>query len=66
LASSLQGYELSIKGLWRQVDPHWRRGMSFVRICLASLQQFAANATATIQAWLPISQQQLEACIPSR
>ena len=66
LASSLQGYALSIEGLRRQVDPHWRRGMSFVRIGLASLQQFVANATATIQAWLPIPLQQLEACIPSR
>ena len=35
-------------------------------IALASLQQFVANAKATIQAWLPIPLQQLEACIPSR
>ena len=48
LASSLQGYALSIEGLRRQLDPHWRRGRSFVRIGLASLQQFVANATATI------------------
>jgi hypothetical protein len=48
LASSLQGYALSIEGLRRQLDPHWRRGRSFVRIGLASLLQFVANATATI------------------
>lgn len=65
LASSLQGYALSIEGLRRQVDPHWRRGMTFVGIGLASLQQFVANATETIQPWLPIPLHQLEACIPS-
>jgi hypothetical protein len=66
LASSPQSSALSLEGLRRQVDPHWRRGMSFVRIGLASLQQFVANAMTTIQAWLPIPLQQLEACIPSR
>ena len=66
LASSLQCYALSLDGLRRQVDPHWRRGMSFVRIGLASRQQFVANATSTIQAWLPIPLQQLEPGIPSR
>jgi hypothetical protein len=66
LASSLQSYALSLEGLRRQVDPHWRRGMGFVRIGLASLQQFIANAMTTIQTWLPIPLQQLEACIPSR
>jgi len=66
LASSLQGYALSLEGLRRQVDPHWQRGMSFIRIGIASLQQFVANANATIQAWLPIPLQQLEPCIPSR
>jgi hypothetical protein len=60
LASSLQGYAFSLGGLRRQVDPHWHRGMSFVRIGLASLQQFVANATATALAWLPIPIQELE------
>jgi hypothetical protein len=48
-----------IEGLRRQVDPLWRRGMSFVRIGLTALQQFVANATATTQAWLPIPLQQM-------
>jgi len=26
LASSLQGYALSLAGLRRQVDPHWKQG----------------------------------------
>jgi hypothetical protein len=34
LLSSLQGYAVSLKGLRHQMDPHWRRGMSFVRIGL--------------------------------
>ena len=39
LASSLQGYALSLAGLRRQMDPHWKRGMSFLRIRLAALQR---------------------------
>jgi hypothetical protein len=66
LVGSLQGYAISFSGLRRQVDPHWQRGMSFVRIGLASLQQFVANAIATLQAWLPIPLHELEPCIPSR
>ena len=66
LVSSLQGYGFSLGGLRRQVDPHWRRGMSFVRISLACLQQVVANAKAQVMAWMPIPLQQLEPCIPSR
>jgi hypothetical protein len=66
LVGSLQGYAISLGGLRRQVDPHWQRGMSFVRIGLASLQQCIANAKARVMAWMPIPLQQLEPCIPSR
>jgi len=66
LVSSLQGYGFSLGGLRRQVDPHWRRGMSFVRIGLACLQEVVANAKAQVMAWMPIPLQQLEPCIPSR
>jgi len=52
--------------LRRQVDPHWQRGMSFVRLGLASLQQYVAYAGAALMAWMPIPLRQLEACIPSR
>lgn len=65
LAGSLQGYALTLAGLRRQVDPHWKRGMSFVRIGLASLQMIAADAAARLMAWLPIPIQDLEPCIPS-
>ena len=44
LVSSLQGYAVSLDGLRHQVDPHWQRGMSFVRIGLKWLQQVVANA----------------------
>jgi hypothetical protein len=66
LVSSLQGYAVSIDGLRHQVDPHWRRGMSFVRIGLASLQQYVANAGRALLAWMPIPTRELEPCIPSR
>jgi hypothetical protein len=66
LAGSLQGYALSLAGLRRQVDPHWRRGMSFLRIGLGALQMVVADAAARLMAWLPIPVQELEPCIPSR
>ncbi|MFZ9750451.1 MAG: hypothetical protein ACO3B8_11260, partial [Vulcanococcus sp.] len=66
LASSLQGYALSLAGLRRQVDPHWKRGMSFLRIGLAALQMAVADVTASLMAWVPIPLQELEPCIPSR
>ena len=51
-------------GLRRQVDPHWKRGMSFLRIALAALQMAVAAVTAGLMAWLPIPLQGLEPCIP--
>jgi hypothetical protein len=66
LAGSLQGYALSLAGLRRQVDPHWKRGMSFLRIGLAALQMAVADVTAGFMDWLPIPIQELEPCIASR
>jgi hypothetical protein len=66
LTGSLQGYALSLAGLRRQVDPHWKRGMSFLRIGLAALQMAVADAAARLMDWLPIPLQELEPCIPSR
>lgn len=66
LAGSLQGYALSLAGLRRQVDPHWKRGMSFLRIGLAALQMAVADTAARWMDWLPIPLQELEPCIPSR
>jgi hypothetical protein len=66
LASSLQGYALSLADLRRQVDPHWKRGMSFLRIGLAALQMAVADAAAKLMEWLPIPLQELERCVPSR
>jgi hypothetical protein len=48
------------------VDPHWKRGMSFLRLGLGALQMLASDATAGLMAWLPIPLQELEPCIPSR
>ena len=66
LAGSLQGYALSLAGLRRRVDPHWRRGMSFLRIGLAALQMAVADVTTRLMDWLPIPLQELEPCVPSR
>jgi hypothetical protein len=66
LVGSLQGYALSLAGMRRQVDPHWKRGMSFLRIGLAALQMAVADAAARLMDWLPIPLQELEPCIPSR
>ena len=44
LVSSLQGYAVRLDGLRHQVDPHWRRGMSFVRIGLKWMQQCMAES----------------------
>ena len=66
LAGSLQGYALSLAGLRRQADPHWKRGMSFLRIGLAALQMAMADAAARWMDWLPIPLQELEPCVPSR
>jgi hypothetical protein len=66
LVGSLQGYAVSLAGLRRQVDPHWKRGMSFLRIGLAALQMAVADATARWMDWLPIPLQALEPCVPSR
>jgi hypothetical protein len=65
LVGSLQGYALSLAGLRRQVDPHWKRGMSFLRIGLGALQMLASDATRRLMAWLPIPLQELEPCIPA-
>ena len=66
LAASLQGYAVSLGGLRRQVDPHWKRGLSFVHLGLKWLQQCAANTGQALLAWKPIPWRQLEPCIPSR
>ena len=66
LVSSLRGYAVSLDGLRHQVDPHWQRGMSFVRIGLKWLQQAVANAGRSFRTWMPIQLRELEPCIPSR
>ncbi len=44
LAGSLQGYAISQAGLRWQVDPHWKREMSFLRLDLLWLQQSVINS----------------------
>jgi hypothetical protein len=66
LISSLQGFAVTLAGQRRRVDPHWQRGLSFVRIGLATLQTFVADTKAKLMTWMPIPQRDLGPCIPSR
>ena len=66
LVSSLQGFAVSLSGLRRQLDPHWQRGMSFVRLGLLWIQHSVTNASQRFIAWLPIPLRELEPCMPSR
>jgi hypothetical protein len=60
LTSSLQGYALNLAGLRRQVDPHWKCGMSFRRLGQGELVMLALDVTARLKAWLPIPLQELQ------
>jgi hypothetical protein len=67
LVSCLQAYALSLNGLRRQVDPHWWiRGMSFVRLCLGSMQQNVSKAGSALLSRMPIPTRKLEPSIPNR
>jgi hypothetical protein len=44
-----QGYTVSLACESCRVDPHWQRGMSFVRIGLKWLQQYVANTFVSRQ-----------------
>ena len=57
---SLQGYALGLAGLRRQVDPHWERGMSFLRIGLAALQITVADDATKLMARTTIPIRELE------
>ena len=54
LVSILQGFAATLAGLRRCVDPHWQRGLSFVRIGLQWLQQAVVHAGRTLLAYIPI------------
>lgn len=66
LVGSLLGYALSLNGLRRQVDPHWKRVMSFQCIEHAVRQLSMSKSAARLLTWLTIPIQDLERCIPSR
>ncbi len=67
LVGSLQGYyAVSLEGLRHQVDPHWQRGMSFVKLGVRCFQEAVANAGRILLDWIPIPQKNLEPCVPSR
>jgi len=65
LISSLQGYAVSRAGERRRVDPHWKRGLSIVRIGLHGLQQSVLSTGRALLGWLPVPLQALKPCIPS-
>jgi len=53
LISSLQGFAVSRAGECRRVDPHWKRGLSIVRIGLHGLQQSVLSTGRGLLGWLP-------------
>lgn len=66
LVSTLQGLAVSLEDLRRQVDPHWKRGMSYVHIGLKWLCQTVTDPTRVLRAWRPIPLDSPEPCHPSR
>jgi hypothetical protein len=66
LLCSLQEFAVNLAGERRRVDPHWQRGLSFVRIGLEWLQQAVVHAGKTLLAWIRIPLRELEPGILSR
>jgi hypothetical protein len=66
LIGSLQGFAVSLSGQRNQVDAHWERCLSFLRIGLSWMQQCVADSSKTLLAWAPIPLRKLESCIPSQ
>jgi len=66
LVSTLQGLAVSLEDLRRQVDPHWKRGMSYVHIGLKWLCQTVTDTTRVLRTWRPIPLDSPEPCHPSR
>jgi hypothetical protein len=50
LAGSLRDYALSLHGLRRHLDPHWKRSISSLHMGLAALQMEVADVTARLMA----------------
>ncbi|MEI7763089.1 MAG: hypothetical protein WCI85_07645 [Comamonadaceae bacterium] len=54
LVSSQEGFAVTLAGQRRRVDPHWHRGLRFVRVGLQWLQQAVVHAGRTLLVWIPI------------
>ncbi len=53
-------------GQRNQVDAHWKRCLSFLRIGLSWMRQGVADSSKTLLAWAPIPLRKLESCIRSQ
>lgn len=65
LYSTTQGMAVQLAGLRRQVDPHWRRGISYLKIGLRWLQG-AASKGRRILAPVPLLPKDPQPCFASK
>lgn len=65
LFSTQQGLAVQVAGLRRQVDPHWDRGLSFLKI---GLQWLKGTVHKGRDLWppIPLPNRNPESCFPSR
>lgn len=64
LFATTQGMAVQLAGLRQQVDPHWRRGISYLNIGLRWLQGLLHKGRALL-AWVPLLPQDPQPCFAS-
>jgi hypothetical protein len=64
LSATTQGLAVQMAGLRRQVDPHWQRGISYLKICLRWLQGVAHQGRQLLKA-VPLLAIDPEPCFAS-
>lgn len=64
LFATTQGMAVQLAGLRQQVDPHWRRGISYLNIGLRWLQGLLHKGRALL-AWVPLLPQNPQPCFAS-
>ncbi len=65
LFATSQGMAVQIKGLRTQVDPHWKRGLSYVKIGLRWIRG-VMNKGRELFVTIPLLNKDPEPCFPSK
>ena len=65
LFATTQGMAVQIQGLRQQVDPHWKRGLSYLKIGLRWLKG-VLNKGRTLLPCLPLLSQDPQPCFASK